>query len=100
MSLGFSKITIQSIFIIQGIIIGIVGISLGILLGILLSSNINEIVVSLEMLLIPHSLSPDIYHLDVNLSIVLMSDIYKITFISFLMVLLSSIFISKKKLSM
>ena len=90
MSLGFSKITIQSIFLIQGVMIGIFGISLGILLGILLSSNINEIVVSLENLFNVSLIAPDIYHLDLIPSIVLMSDIYKITFISFLMVLLSS----------
>lgn len=92
MSLGFSKITIQSIFLIQGVMIGIFGISLGILLGILLSSNINEIVVSLENLFNISLIAPDIYHLDLIPSIVLMSDIYKITFISFLMVLLSSIY--------
>ena len=99
MSLGFSKITIQSIFIIQGIIIGIVGISLGILLGVLLSSNINEIVVSLEMLFNISLIAPDIYHLDVIPSIVLISDIYKIIFISFLMVLLSSIYPAKKAIN-
>ena len=92
MSLGFSKITIQSIFLIQGVMIGIFGVSLGILLGILLSSNINEIVVSLENLFNISLIAPDIYHLDLIPSIVLMSDIYKITFISFLMVLLSSIY--------
>ena len=72
--------------------IGIFGVSLGILLGILLSSNINEIVVSLENLFNISLIAPDIYHLDLIPSIVLMSDIYKITFISFLMVLLSSIY--------
>tara|TARA_B100000035_G_scaffold174541_1_gene148909 strand:- start:116 stop:1210 length:1095 start_codon:yes stop_codon:yes gene_type:complete len=99
MSLGFSKITIQSIFLIQGIIIGIFGITLGILLGILLSSNINEIVVSLERMFNISLIAPDIYHLDVIPSIVLMSDIYKITIISFIMVLLSSIYPAKKAIN-
>ena len=76
--------------------IGIFGVSLGILLGILLSSNINEIVVSLENLFNISLIAPDIYHLDLIPSIVLMSDIYKITFISFLMVLLSSNLSSNK----
>ena len=79
--------------------IGIFGVSLGILLGILLSSNINEIVVSLENLFNISLIAPDIYHLDVIPSIVLMSDIYKITFISFLMVLLSSIYPAKKAIN-
>ena len=95
-SLGFSKISIQSIFIIQGIIIGIVGISLGVLLGFVLSTYINEIVISIESFFDISLIAPDIYHLDVVPSIVLLSDVYKITIISFLMVLLSSIYPAKK----
>ena len=95
-SLGFSKISIQSIFIIQGIIIGIVGISLGVLLGFVLSTYINEIVIALESFFNISLIAPDVYHLDVVPSIVLISDVYKITIISFLMVLLSSIYPAKK----
>ena len=95
-SLGFSKISIQSIFIIQGIIIGIVGISLGVLLGLVLSTYINEIVIAIESFFNISLIAPDVYHLDVVPSIVLISDVYKITIISFLMVLLSSIYPAKK----
>ncbi len=95
-SLGFSKLSIQSIFIIQGIIIGIVGISLGVLLGFVLSTYINEIVIAIESFFNISLIAPDIYHLDVVPSIVLLSDVYKITIISFLMVLLSSIYPAKK----
>ena len=95
-SLGFSKLSIQSIFIIQGIIIGIVGISLGVLLGFVLSTHINEIVIAIESFFNISLIAPDVYHLDVVPSIVLLSDIYKITIISFLMVLLSSIYPAKK----
>ena len=95
-SLGFSKISIQSIFIIQGIIIGIVGISLGVLLGFVLSTYINEIVIAIESFFNISLIAPDVYHLDVGPSIVLISDVYKITIISFLMVLLSSIYPAKK----
>ena len=95
-SLGFSKISIQSIFIIQGIIIGIAGISLGVLLGFVLSTYINEIVIAIESFFNISLIAPDVYHLDVVPSIVLISDVYKITIISFLMVLLSSIYPAKK----
>ena len=80
-SLGFSKISIQSIFIIQGIIIGIVGISLGVLLGFVLSTYINEIVIAIESFFNISLIAPDVYHLDVVPSIVLISDVYKITII-------------------
>ena len=95
-SLGFSKLSIQLIFIIQGIIIGIIGISLGVLLGLILSTYINEIVIAIESFFNISLIAPDVYHLDVVPSIVLLSDVYKITIISFLMVLLSSIYPAKK----
>ena len=95
-SLGFSRVCIQSIFIIQGIIIGIVGISLGVLLGFVLSTYINEIVIAIESFFNISLIAPDVYHLDIVPSIVLLSDVYKITIISFLIVLLSSIYPAKK----
>ena len=98
-SLGFSKVTIQSIFLIQGIIIGIIGITLGVLLGIILSQNINMIVLFIESFFNVSLITPDIYHLDNVPSIILTSDIYKIVIISFLMVLLSSLYPARKAIS-
>ena len=95
-SLGFSRTTIQSIFLIQGIIIGFIGISLGVILGIVLSQNINAIVVFLESLLSITLMNPNIYHLDTVPSTILISDVYKIIIVSSLMVLLSSVYPARK----
>ena len=95
-SLGFSKLTIQSIFFIQGLIIGFIGISLGVMLGLLLSSNIHDIVLFLESLFNVALISPDIYHIDVVPSIIFLSDIYNIIIISFAMILLSAIYPARK----
>lgn len=95
-SLGFSKFTIQSIFFIQGLIIGLIGISLGVMLGIVLSLNIHDIVLFLESLFNVSLIAPDIYHIDVVPSIIFLSDIYNIIFISFAMILLSAIYPAKK----
>ena len=95
-SLGFSKLTIQSIFFIQGLIIGFIGISLGVMLGIALSSNIHDIVLFLESLFNVALISPDIYHIDVVPSIIFLSDIYNIILISFAMILLSAIYPARK----
>ena len=95
-SLGFSKFTIQSIFFIQGLIIGLIGISLGVMLGIALSLNIHDIVLFLESLFNVSLIAPDIYHIDVVPSIIFLSDIYNIIFISFAMILLSAIYPAKK----
>ena len=95
-SLGFSKFTIQSIFFIQGLIIGLIGISLGVMLGIALSLNIHDIVLFLESLFNVSLIAPDIYHIDVVPSIIFLSDIYNIIFISFVMILLSAIYPARK----
>ncbi len=95
-SLGFSKTTIQSIFLIQGFIIGILGISFGVILGIILANNINTIVLFFESLFNVSLVAPDIYHLDTVPSIILYSDILNIVILSSIMVLLSSIYPAKK----
>ena len=95
-SMGLNKKTIESIFLIQGCIIGVIGISLGILLGLVLSININAIVLFIEGLFSVALITPDIYHLDKVPYIIVASDIYKIVIISFLMVLLSSIYPARK----
>ena len=95
-SLGINKRTIESIFLIQGFIIGVVGISLGVLLGLTLSININSIVLFVESLFSVTLISPDVYHLDEVPYIILISDIYKIISMAFIMVLLSSIYPAQK----
>ena len=95
-SLGINKRTIESIFLIQGFIIGGVGISLGVLLGLTLSININSIVLFAESLFSVTLISPDVYHLDEVPYIILISDIYKIIVMTFIMVLLSSIYPAQK----
>ena len=98
-SLGFSKNTIQSIFLVQGIIIGTIGVSFGVLLGVLLANNINTIVLFLESLFNISLIAPDIYHLDSVPSIILYSDLMNIIFLSFTMVLMSSIYPAKKAIN-
>ena len=95
-SLGINKKTIESIFLIQGFIIGVVGITLGVLLGLVLSININAIVLFIESLFNVALISPDIYHLDKVPYIIIVSDVYKIVIIAFLMVLVSSVYPARK----
>ena len=95
-SLGVSRRSIQYIFFIQGIIIGFLGILLGVILGLVLSININEIVIFLENIFNSSFISPEIYHLNKVPYIISMSDIYSIVWITFMMVLLSSIYPASK----
>lgn len=92
MSVGLSNKTISLIFLLQGMIIGVLGISFGVILGLLLSMNINEIVVFAERIFDISLISPDIYHLDKVPHIILKSDIYNIILISLILVIISSIY--------
>mgnify|MGYP001474311518 CR=1 FL=1 len=96
MSLGISRRSIQYIFLIQGFIIGALGISFGVILGLVLATNINEIVIFLESIFNITFISPEIYHLNKVPYIILTSDIYHIILISLVMVLLSSIYPATK----
>ena len=80
----------------QGIIIGLLGISFGVFLGLLLSININEIVIFTESIFNISLISPDIYHLDKVPYIILKADIYNIVSIASILVLLSSIYPAMK----
>ena len=66
------------------------------MLGLILSININAIVLFIESLFNVALISPDIYHLDKVPYIIIVSDIYKIVIIAFLMVLVSSIYPARK----
>jgi lipoprotein-releasing system permease protein len=96
MSIGLKASTIRSIFLMQGIIIGLLGISFGVFLGLLLSININEIVIFTESIFNISLISPDIYHLDKVPYIILKADIYNIVSIASILVLLSSIYPAMK----
>lgn len=96
MSIGLKASTIRSIFLMQGIIIGLLGISFGVILGLLLSININEIVTFAEGIFNISLISPDIYHLDKVPHIIIKSDIYNVISIASLLVVMSSIYPAMK----
>ncbi len=96
MSLGVSNQSILIIFLIQGLLMGIVGISMGLLLGLLLSININEIVIFIENLFNINLINPDVYNLTKVPYIIYINDLYNICIISFFLVLLSSLYPARK----
>ncbi len=62
-TLGAGSNSIMRIFIIQGTVIGLVGIILGVLGGIWLADNINAIIKMVEQFLDVRFLSPDVYYI-------------------------------------
>ena len=100
MSLGASKNQIVGIFLIQGIIFGMIGIIFGVLLGLLLSSNINEVILFLEYIFNRTLMPPEIYHLSTIPSIVEIKDIQYIVLTSFILIFLMSLFPARKAASL
>jgi lipoprotein-releasing system permease protein len=62
-TIGMTPGSIMVIFIIQGVIIGLIGTFLGVLLGVPIALNVNEIVHFVETLFHTKFLSPDIYYI-------------------------------------
>ena len=91
-TIGAGPRTILWIFIIQGMMVGIIGTLLGIILGVLLASNAAAIVNFLQSLLGTDILASSIYFVDYLPSKILIIDIIKISFASLLMSFLATIY--------
>ena len=100
MSLGASKNQIVGIFLIQGIIFGMIGIIFGVLLGLFLSSNINDVILFLEYIFNRTLMPPEIYHLSTIPSIVEIKDIQYIVMTSFILIFIMSLFPARKAASL
>ncbi len=91
-TLGASPKSILKIFIIQGTIIGVIGILLGVIGGVWLASNIETLVPALENMLGYKFLSPDVYYISDLPSDMHWSDVILISVVSFVLCLLATIY--------
>ena len=89
---GASPTTIMKIFLVQGIVVGSIGILLGILLGCLLSENIGLLLANLETLMGMHLLDPSVYLINVLPSKILISDVLLIASTAFLLCISASLY--------
>jgi lipoprotein-releasing system permease protein len=91
-TLGASPQSILKIFMIQGTIIGVIGIFLGVIGGVWLASNIETLVPALENMLGYKFLSPDVYYISDLPSDMHLNDVIYIGVISFILCLLATIY--------
>ena len=89
---GASPTTIMKIFLVQGIVVGSIGILLGILLGCLLSENIGLLLANLETLMGMHLFDPSVYLINVLPSKILISDVLLIASTAFLLCISASLY--------
>jgi lipoprotein-releasing system permease protein len=91
-TLGASPRSILTIFMIQGTIIGFVGIVLGVLGGIWLASNVETLVPAIEEFFHVKFLSPDIYYISDLPSDMHWQDVITISVVAFLFCLVATIY--------
>ena len=91
-TLGASPNSILKIFIIQGTIIGFVGIVFGVITGVWLATNIETIVPAIESILGQKFLSADVYYISDLPSDMHWNDVATISIVAFVLCLLATIY--------
>lgn len=91
-TLGATPTEILFIFIVQGMIIGIMGILLGSISGLILAKNVTSIVNKLQSLLDYQFLSSSIYFVDYLPSKILLNDLWTICLSAILMSFIATIY--------
>ena len=96
MTLGADRSAILKIFVLQGIILGLIGTIFGIIFGLVLSHNVDSIMNVIESIFGLNLLPADIYHLNKIPSIIDYNDVLMIGISSFVLSVLSTIYPAKK----
>ncbi|HET6656013.1 MAG TPA: lipoprotein-releasing ABC transporter permease subunit [Gammaproteobacteria bacterium] len=91
-TLGARPGAVMRVFIVQGTLIGIVGIIIGLILGILLAQNINDIMQFLESVFHINLLPADVYYISDLPSDLHWDDVIKIGCAAFVLTLLSTLY--------
>jgi lipoprotein-releasing system permease protein len=91
-TLGASPSSIMSIFIVQGTLIGVIGLALGVCGGVALALNIDVVVPALERLLGVQFLAKDVYYISDLPSDLHWNDVGIISMVSFVLTLLATLY--------
>jgi lipoprotein-releasing system permease protein len=91
-TLGASPRSIMKIFMVQGVVIGLVGMLLGVIFGIVVALNIGTIVPFIEHLFGVHFLSKDVYYINELPSDLHHRDVVTVAGFSFLISLLATLY--------
>ncbi|TVO53434.1 lipoprotein-releasing ABC transporter permease subunit [Denitromonas halophila] len=91
-TLGASPGSIMSIFILQGAIIGVVGLIAGVIGGIALATNLDVVIPALEGVLGTTLWNKEIYYVTEMPSKVLPADVITITSVSFVLTLIATLY--------
>ena len=91
-TLGASPTSVMAIFMVQGALIGFIGLGLGIAGGVALALNIDVVVPFIERLLGTQFMSKEVYYISNLPSELQWKDVTTITFVSFVLSLVATIY--------
>ncbi|MGI9290818.1 MAG: lipoprotein-releasing ABC transporter permease subunit [Gammaproteobacteria bacterium] len=91
-SMGASAASVLVVFVIEGTLIGLVGVLAGLMLGLGLAVNLSDLVAVFESLLGISFVAPDVYFISELPSDVKSEDVVRITVIAFLLAVLATIY--------
>ncbi len=91
-TLGASPASIMSIFVLQGSIIGLVGLGAGVIGGLLIANNLDVVIPALEALTGATLWNKEIYYVSELPSRVLPADVISIVSVSFVLTLLAALY--------
>jgi len=97
-TLGASPGSVMAIFIVQGTLIGIIGLAMGVAGGVALALNIDVVVPALERALGIHFLAKDVYYISDLPSDLHWNDVGVISGVSFVLTLLATLYPSWRAL--
>ena len=95
-TLGLSPGAVMRVFMVQGTVIGVVGVGLGVLGGILLSENLSYIVKFVEGLTGSELMPADVYYISGVPTAIESSDIILVATVAFIMCLLATIYPARR----
>ncbi|APZ42504.1 lipoprotein-releasing ABC transporter permease subunit [Acidihalobacter ferrooxydans] len=95
-TLGMSPARVMRIFIIQGTVIGLVGVLLGVAGGVALSLNVETIVPAIEHLFHVQFLSPKVYYISQLPSHLEWRDVLRVSLIAFVLTVLATIYPARR----
>jgi len=91
-TLGASPNQIMQIFLVQGVMIGVVGTIIGVVLGVTLSLNIETIISAIEKAFNTQFLPPDLYYISSVPSDMHIDDVFKIMTISIVISIVATLY--------
>ena len=91
-TLGARPLSIMAIFVVQGALVGFIGLGLGIVGGVALALNIDVVVPFIERMLGVHFLSKEVYYISDLPSDLQWGDVWGVTGIAFVLALLATLY--------